>query len=335
MKTFVYFILIFSPSFIHVPIRRMMGQTIGKGSKIKFGSILLSSSVNIGSNVSIGPFCYIKAEKIVIDECSSIKSLCAISTRIVQLGKYVHIAPLSIISSEFTQNSKIEIGDHSRIFPFCWLDTGEGIFIGKNVGVGGHTLIFTHGVWTDYMDGGPVSYGPVTLKDNVWLPWRIFILPNVEIGENSIVGANSLVNKSFEKNVLIAGNPAKILKENISVEINSTQKNTRATEILTGFSKYIDFKLKVKSKLENEQLLFDKFKIVLDDISRVNEGDLLFLVNRDLSQEELSESRRKGVSVLNHKEKSINLVTENMIYEHFISYLRRYGIRLYINKDKR
>ena len=133
MKTFVNFILIFLPSFIQVPIRRILGQRIGKGTKIKFGSIILSSSVNIGSNVKIGPLCFIRAEKIFVDDHSSIKSLCAISTRIVQLGKYVHIAPLSIISSEFTENSKIEIGNHSRIFPFCWLDTGEGIFIGNNI----------------------------------------------------------------------------------------------------------------------------------------------------------------------------------------------------------
>ena len=331
MKVLINFILIFLPSFLQVPIRRIIGQNIGVGSKIKFGTLLRSQTVNIGNNVIIGPFCYIHTEKLIIGDKSSIKALSVISTRIVQLGKYVHIAPLSIISSEFTENSRIDIGDHSRIFPFCWLDSGEGIFIGQNVGIGGHSLIFTHGIWPNYIDGGPVNYGPVTIKDNVWLPWRIFILPNVEIGENSIVGANSLVNKSFPKNVLLGGSPAKILKENIADEISFEQKRERSNEILVNFSRYIHFKLKIESQFENNKLVFNNFKIVIDDVSSVNRGDLLFIVNSDLNHEGEINLNKKGISVLNHKEKNIRLVNKNIVLVHFITYLRKYGIRLYIN----
>ncbi len=332
MKKIISFILIFLPFFIQLPLRRMMGQHIGKGSKIKFGSLILSTSVNIGSEVKIGPFCFIKAEQLFIDDHSSIKSFSIISTRIVKLKKYVHIAPLSIINSEFTENSKIEIGDHSRIFPYCWLDTGEGIFIGNNVGVGGHTLIFTHGIWPDYIDGGPVSFGPVTLKDNIWLPWRIFILPNVEIGENSIIGANSLVNKSFPKNVLIGGSPAKIIKENISTVISAEEKIRRVREIFKGFSEYLEFKLKVKPLMEDDQMIFDNFKIVLDDDAKVKNGDLLLLFNNELSEENLEKLYQNKISVLSHKDKTIRLTDNNKIFILLISYLRKYGIRLYVNK---
>jgi acetyltransferase-like isoleucine patch superfamily enzyme len=41
----------------------------------------------------------------------------------------------------------------------------------------------------------------------------VVVLPNVTIGENSIVGANSVVTKSIPKNSVVAGNPAKIIKE--------------------------------------------------------------------------------------------------------------------------
>ncbi len=94
MRKIINLILIFFPSFIQVPVRRIFGQQIGKGTRIKFGTILLSSNINIGNNVTIGPFCFIRTEKIFIDDHSSIKALCIISTRIVQLGKYVHVAPL-------------------------------------------------------------------------------------------------------------------------------------------------------------------------------------------------------------------------------------------------
>ncbi len=197
----------------------MLGQKIGKKSKIKIGTYFSANKVEIGDSVRIGPFCVVKAEEILLGDHCNVKALSIVSTRIIRFGCYVHIAPLSVINSEYFESSVIEIGDHSRLFPFCWLDSGYGIFIGKNVGIGGHTLIFTHGAWTNYIDGGPVSFGPVRIEDNVWLPWRIFIMPNVTIGKDSIVGANSLVNKSFSPNVLIGGNPAKIIKENIIKEL--------------------------------------------------------------------------------------------------------------------
>jgi acetyltransferase-like isoleucine patch superfamily enzyme len=331
MNKILGLLLFFFPSFIQVPVRRLVGQRIGKNTKIKFGTLLLSSNITIGDHVVIGPFCLIRAEELAIGNYSSIKALSIISTRVILLAEYVHIAPLSIISSEFTKNSRIEIGSHSRIFPFCWLDTGEGIYIGKQVGVGGHTLIFTHGVWANYLEGGPVSYGAVTLHDNVWLPWRTFILPTVEIGENVIVGANSLVNKSFPKNVLIGGSPAKILKEHAYPILSAEQKQERAKEILANFSDYLEFKLNVKSQLENNELVFDSCKIVIDDHTKSNSGDLLVLINHSVLNTEMKELNQKGISVVHHQANVVVLTTNNPIYKNYIAYLRRYGIRLNIH----
>ena len=56
----------------------------------------------------------------------------------------------------------------------------------------------------------------ISIGNNVWIGCRNTILKGSIIMDNSVIGANSLVNKEFKKeNVLIAGNPAKILKENI------------------------------------------------------------------------------------------------------------------------
>lgn len=54
--------------------------------------------------------------------------------------------------------------------------------------------------------------GPVIIEDNVWIGEGVCILPGVTIGENCIIGANSVVNKSFPKNSVIAGVPAKLIK---------------------------------------------------------------------------------------------------------------------------
>ena len=58
-----------------------------------------------------------------------------------------------------------------------------------------------------------ISKGPVTIGNCVWIGDKATILPNVNIGDNVIIGANSVVTKSFPSNVVIAGNPAKIIKE--------------------------------------------------------------------------------------------------------------------------
>jgi acetyltransferase-like isoleucine patch superfamily enzyme len=229
-------ILSLLPSFIQVPVRRLLGQRIGKKTKIRFGTILKSSSVSIGDSVSIGPFCYIKAEKLEVGNKSQIKPLAFLSTRVIKLAEYVHLAPFSIISGEFTENSGINLGDHVRIFPFCWLDAGEGIEIGEQTGMGAYSTIYTHGVWSDYLQGGPVEYGPVVIKDNVWIPSKVTILPNVVIGDNTIIGTNSVVNKSFGNNLLIGGTPAKIIRENVNAGLSPETKKARINEILSSFA---------------------------------------------------------------------------------------------------
>ncbi len=58
------------------------------------------------------------------------------------------------------------------------------------------------------MDGAPI-----TLGDHCWIGMNAVILPGVELGERTVVGAGSVVTKSFpEGHCVIAGNPARILR---------------------------------------------------------------------------------------------------------------------------
>lgn len=59
---------------------------------------------------------------------------------------------------------------------------------------------------------------PVYIGKNCWIGTGATILAGVHLGNNVVVGANSVVTKSFGDNVIIAGNPAKIVKEILCVE---------------------------------------------------------------------------------------------------------------------
>lgn len=56
----------------------------------------------------------------------------------------------------------------------------------------------------------------VSIKDNVWIGNQVTILKGVEVSEHSVIGTGTLLTKTFlESNVILAGNPAKIIKRNI------------------------------------------------------------------------------------------------------------------------
>lgn len=89
------------------------------------------------------------------------------------------------------------------------------IEIGENVQITEGVTILTHGYDWSVLKGkyGEIlgSAGKVRIGNNVFIGMNSTILKGVTIGNNVIVGANSLVNKNFPDNVVIAGNPAKII----------------------------------------------------------------------------------------------------------------------------
>ena len=54
---------------------------------------------------------------------------------------------------------------------------------------------------------------PIVLEDNVWLGGGVIVCPGVTIGENSVIGAGSVVTKDIPANVVAVGNPARVIRE--------------------------------------------------------------------------------------------------------------------------
>ena len=130
----------------------------------------------------------------------------------------------------------ITIGDYCLICPGVRINSGCEITIGDN-------CMFAHGVFITDADWhgvyNRVSLGirkPVRIADNVWVGDRATICKGVSIGENSIVGAGSVVAGDVPANCIVAGNPAKIIRR---LDPEKTIK-TRG-QWLPGFFQSLDY----------------------------------------------------------------------------------------------
>ncbi len=98
-------------------------------------------------------------------------------------------------------------------FDCVFLDAAP-IRIGAHCMIGPKTCIYAIGHSLD-AESRKEKIGipePVVIGDNVWIGGGVTILPGVSIGDNTVIAAASVVTKSFPDHVLIAGNPARIIK---------------------------------------------------------------------------------------------------------------------------
>ena len=108
---------------------------------------------------------------------------------------------------------RIQIGDYVLISPGSRISAADEIVIGNNVMMANGVYI-TDSDWHGIYDrvSRPETCTPVHIGDNVWLGDRSTVLKGVTIGENSIVAASAVVSSNVPANVVVAGNPAKIVK---------------------------------------------------------------------------------------------------------------------------
>ncbi len=201
------------PSPLKVAYYRMRGAKIGKRVRIAPLAVIIAEEIEIGDDCRIGMLTFIKVRKLRLGNRVTIGTLVAIDTASVSIGHDSVVMEQTVVGGMLTPRSSLSIGCRVKIFPYCFINPTEPIIIEDDVGVGGGTYLFTHGSWQSVLEGFPIAFGPIHLKRGVWLPWRVFILPNVEIGEYATIGAGAVINKSIPARSLAAGIPAKIISE--------------------------------------------------------------------------------------------------------------------------
>ncbi len=125
-------------------------------------------------------------------------------------------------------------GKNIQMNDYVHITAMKRVFIGNNVLIASKVYISdcSHGSYCgDEFDSSPLSIPrdreykvtQVTIEDNVWIGEFVSILPGVTIGTGSIIGANSVVNKSIPPYCMAVGSPAKIIK-NFNFETNRWER---------------------------------------------------------------------------------------------------------------
>ena len=200
----------------------------------------------------------------------------------------------------FGPNSNVYIGDNVGIFEKTIINPSDEVYIGNNVGIGGEVMIWTHGAWLDVMQGFPADFGPVKIGNDVWLPARCIVLPNVEIGDNAVIGIGSILNRSLPKGCFAAGSPCKVIKENCyPKELSEDEKLNILIDVIKDYAKLLEYKnIKVDIGVEPEYIIL---------------------------------KRKEGETLFNIEKRTIEGY-EDRISEDMRDYLRRRGIKIFTGK---
>jgi acetyltransferase-like isoleucine patch superfamily enzyme len=128
----------------------------------------------------------------------------------LEKGLYIRSRNYNRVEISVGKEGKLKIRGNVFINQGARIVATTTVTIGSNTHIGDESIIIDndfHGV-----KGTPPKKGPIEIGSNVWIASRAIVLRNVRIGDNSVVGANSVITKDVPPNCIVAGNPAKVIK---------------------------------------------------------------------------------------------------------------------------
>ena len=259
------------------------------------GDLHLGTSVKIGKNVEIN--C---KEKLFIGDNSVIGDNVKINCTSFSAGDYLYMMDGSEVGRGGCNgpNSRVTIGNNVGIFERTIINPSDEVTIGDNTGIGGEVMIWTHGAWLDITQGFPADFGPVHIGKNVWLPARSIVLPNVNIGDNVVIGINSIINRNLPNGCFAAGSPCKVIKENVYPKELKMEELEKITDnILKDWKELISFKkTNINFTVENKaQYIFlnnENKKTTYNIQDKTMKGD-----SNPLSEDLRDYLRRRGIKI--------------------------------------
>lgn len=126
------------------------------------------------------------------------------------VGKNIWLQPpfFCDYGKNITFGDSVFLNFNCVILDVAKVTVGSFVFMAPNV------QIYTAGHPLDWQERRKVEFGkPITIGDDVWIGGSAIICPGVTIGSKSVIGAGAVVTKDVPSGVVVAGNPARILKQ--------------------------------------------------------------------------------------------------------------------------
>jgi len=320
----------FWPAAIKKLILRIRGNRIGKDVSLGFGSIILSPSIRIEDGVKIAPLSLIIADSVILKEFCSIGSFCYIDTIKLKIGSHTRIRESVMVGGNKSINSELTIGSKCLILQSTILNTTDHISIGNNSAIGGGSRLFTHSSWLSILDGYPVIQGPISIGNNVWLPYDTTVLANSNIGSDTVITPRSIINQDIPPNSIAGGNPIRVGKN----YFKRTLKTNQINKIYSGIINDLVCTLGYDGYSTSEETGFYRvMKKGLDCIVLatkikgtrfLQENTTILLLNNLPVDETCGQIKASVVYIDNKTPKVINKTKKTDL---FLTFLSRYGIR--------
>jgi len=131
-------------------------------------------------------------------------------------GVKIHRSSIEIMGN----NCLVKIAKNSMIGDGCYLMTkeeGVAVIIGESCGLSRNVKVMASDGHPIYQNNVRINGAQdIILGDNIWVADNVTVLKGVRVGSGSVIGINAVVTKSVPDNAIVAGNPAKVVKENIT-----------------------------------------------------------------------------------------------------------------------
>jgi acetyltransferase-like isoleucine patch superfamily enzyme len=233
------------------------------------GSKFIGEELQLGKHTFIGKNTTIRASRCIIEDYARIGDNNSIlvegmfhlgnngfignsnnfTAREILFGDYLFLDSNVMVGhgGRFSYDSFLRVGKGVMICAWVKLNTNYSITIGDDVGIGEYVDVWTHGSYPAVLNGFPAEFGPVEIGSHVWLPAKSTVLANVKIGNNVVIGVNSLINKNLPDGCFAAGMPIKIIRENAYPKRDPEANAKKIAAIFEEYTKLCDYKnIKVK-----------------------------------------------------------------------------------------